>query len=278
MNANKFHIRRIMVALDGSPHSLAALEAAADLAALLQAELHGVFVEDINLLRLAQLPFAHEVRAHTATTEKLELAHMQRQLRLQAAQAQADLQRTAVERALAFTFRVAQGAVSAELLAAALEADLLALGRVGRQAQRQQLGSTARTAVSESARTILLMRPDVALHRPILTIYDGSPGAERALDVARYLAEENGRLRILIWATDKEQAASYQETITQQFADSDLAIEYRRLRSPDAANLAYLLRLAGPGLLILNDTDSTLPPETVHTLLEELDYPILLIR
>ena len=44
-------IRRILVALDTSKHSLAALEAADELAAWLKAELFGLFVEDINLLR-----------------------------------------------------------------------------------------------------------------------------------------------------------------------------------------------------------------------------------
>ena len=40
-------IRRILVAIDGSSHSLAALDAAADLASRLRAELSGLFVEDI---------------------------------------------------------------------------------------------------------------------------------------------------------------------------------------------------------------------------------------
>ena len=43
-------IRRILVALDASPHSLAALEAASELADALKAELVGIFVEDVNLL------------------------------------------------------------------------------------------------------------------------------------------------------------------------------------------------------------------------------------
>ena len=38
-------IRRILVALDASPHSRAALEAASDLALALKAELIGIFVD-----------------------------------------------------------------------------------------------------------------------------------------------------------------------------------------------------------------------------------------
>ena len=49
----KFAIRRILIALDASTHSLAALDAAAEMAANMQAELIGLFVEDENLLHLS---------------------------------------------------------------------------------------------------------------------------------------------------------------------------------------------------------------------------------
>ena len=52
----KPQMRRILVAVDASPHSLAALDAALRLAADLEAEIIGLFVEDINLLRLAGMP------------------------------------------------------------------------------------------------------------------------------------------------------------------------------------------------------------------------------
>ena len=64
-------IRRILVAVDASTHSLAALEAASVLAEVLNAELVGIFVEDINLLRLAGLPFAREVRYQSALDRPL---------------------------------------------------------------------------------------------------------------------------------------------------------------------------------------------------------------
>ena len=70
--ARELVIRRILVALDASRHSLAALEAAAELAARLKAELVGLFVEDIDLLRLAGLPFAREIRYPSAIIQQLD--------------------------------------------------------------------------------------------------------------------------------------------------------------------------------------------------------------
>ncbi|MEZ4644553.1 MAG: universal stress protein [Chloroflexota bacterium] len=276
---NRLIIQRILVALDGSPHSQSALEAAVNLAGLLNAELIGVFVEDINLLRLAQLPFAHEIQAHTAVSEKLNMDRMKRQLRLQAQQAEENLAQLAQQHTVSYSFRIMRGPVSAELLAAALEADLLALGRISRSVSRKtRLGSTARTAVNQTTHPVLLMSPNVALDRPILLVYDGSAGANKALDVAAYLAQGNGRLQVLLWADNKQHATDYQHAITQTLQTENLKLEFRYLTPADSANLAYIMKLSGMGLMVLNDTDSRLPAATIHTLVEELDHPVLLVR
>ncbi len=133
MNQKKRLIRRILVALDTSPHSRAALAAAANLAARLEAQLIGVYVEDMNLLRLAQLPFAQEIHYASATPQKLDKDVMEKQLRSQADRARNDLRQTAEQYALEWSFQVLRGLVAAELLTAAEEADLLVLGRTSRQ-------------------------------------------------------------------------------------------------------------------------------------------------
>ena len=68
--------RRILVVLDASPFGLEALEAAAGLAARLRAELQGLFVEDVDLLRLAGLPFAREL-AYSSSQRRLDVATME---------------------------------------------------------------------------------------------------------------------------------------------------------------------------------------------------------
>ena len=55
-------IRRVVVALDASPCSRIVLRGAARISAALGAEVEGLFVEDIRLLTLAELPIAAEVR------------------------------------------------------------------------------------------------------------------------------------------------------------------------------------------------------------------------
>ncbi len=71
----------ILVALDTSPSSTAALMAAAELAAALHMELRGLFVEDINLLHLCGLPFGLEIGSFTAKPRRLEQAQLERDFR-----------------------------------------------------------------------------------------------------------------------------------------------------------------------------------------------------
>ena len=54
-------VERIVVAFDASQQSQALLRAAVQMAAQLEAELQGIFVEDANLLRLCSLPFSQDV-------------------------------------------------------------------------------------------------------------------------------------------------------------------------------------------------------------------------
>ena len=158
-------IRRILVALDASPHSMAALEAAAELAAGLQAELLGVFVEDVNLLRLAGLPFAREVHAFSAIPRALDSQEIERELRAQAERARRALARAAEREQVRWTFRVVRGPVLEELLAASAQADLISLGKQGWSANmRRTMGSTAWEILSQATCHALLIqrraRPD----------------------------------------------------------------------------------------------------------------------
>jgi nucleotide-binding universal stress UspA family protein len=276
---HKLTIRRILVALDASTHSLAALEAAANMALLLKAELVGLFVEDINLLRAAGLPFVQEIRYALGERRAIDVPRMEAYLRAQAAQAQRDLSEMAERRHLRYSFRVARGPVSAELLAAALEADLLALGRLGRSlAQSELLGSTARTAVAHAKGPVLLMRAGVDLSQPVLVIYDGCPAAQRALWVGATLAQPNGSLHVLVWADDNETAKQFKSDIVMQLADIEVAISYRRLHDIEPDKLVETISHSNTGLLVIGTTASPLPPQTLQTVLERLDTPVLVVR
>lgn len=177
--------RIVLAAIDASPQSLAALDTAAELASRLNAELRGMYVEDINLVRTAEFPFA---RAITSSGQPLPLTPetMLRQLHRHA-----DMARNAVESAglrcnLSWSFSVVRGTVPSEIVQAASTADFVAVGRSGWSAESattQPLGSVPRSLV-EAGTTSLLMVGERGLREPLALIYDGSPSSDRAVSLA----------------------------------------------------------------------------------------------
>jgi nucleotide-binding universal stress UspA family protein len=273
-------IRRIMVAVDTSMHASAALEAASELAEALKAELVGIFVEDINLLHLAGLPFARELRYLSLLDQPLSSVDMERELRVQAAQIRQALATVAARRQLRWSFRVVRGRVAAELLMAAQEADLLALGRAsGVATRRVQLGATARIVVAQAPHAVLLLQHGHAICQPLQVVYDGLTGASRALATAVRLAPAVGKqLTVIILADAPEPAQRLQEEASQRLQGQEVQARYRQLISPTADSLAHAIHMAGGGTLVISAQNPLLAGDGLYTVLEAVDCSALLVR
>ncbi len=271
-------LRRILVALDASPYSHAALEAAVTLAMRLRSEIQAVFVEDINLLRLAELPFAREVRFGQAGAHQVRGEDVQRGLRARAAVLRRHVEEVAEQSKVSSTFRVVRGAVAGELLAAALEADLLAMGRLGHSVARHaRLGSTARAAIARAVSPVLLVHPTME-NGPMLVLYDGSPAGARALELAAHIAGDEGEFRVLIWGPDEAMAADRRQAAEALLQGSTASAQYQQLDGGDAQRILAWVNKQHGSLLILASAAGDWPDDTLETLLEDANPQLLFIR
>ena len=271
-------IRRILIALDASPHSLAALRAAAELAADLDAELVGIFVEDINLLRLSELPLAREVAIYTTSTRRLSRKEIERQLRSQARMAQRALEEVARRRHLRWTFQVSQGVIASELLAAAEETDIILMGNSG-WSHRRRLGSTTRVIVSQASNHILILQEGAHLGLPVGVIYDGSSKAQETLiAAANLLRQHDGFLVVIILADHVDKARQYQAEISEWAQDAQLHVHYRWLVDVNQARLMRIVRSEHCGVMVLPAEGIIFQGEDLVELLDETDCPVLLVR
>ena len=244
------HADRILVALDASPQSVAALRAAAELAALLEAELEGLFVEDINLLHLCGLPFGREIGSYTASVRQLNNRAMERNLRVLAVVIREAMEREAAQLPVRWTFQVRRGAVVAELLAASQSASMLSLGRAG-QSQRKTLGSTAESIVRQSSRPVLILGEDGGLKHPLSVLYTGTEAADRALRLAIDLELRNsGGLVVWVWGeSDAEMPAdALQARANALLAEAGLPVTAAVMTE---RNLPAMLDKRNKGTLIL---------------------------
>jgi nucleotide-binding universal stress UspA family protein len=257
------------------------LEAAANLASTLQSELLGLFVEDLDLLHLAQLPFAQEVSLPAARMQRLSFESMQRQFMARAASARHELEEAAEKNRLRYKFRVVRGLVDSEVLQAALDVDLLALGWMGHSmiaSRRRRIGSTARSAISRARSSVLLVRPGMDLKLPVVALYDGSEAGLRAVAIAATLAQYGGEVRILIWGADDETAYRLHQQVIVLLQDLDATVKYQHFHDQRPQDVVELIEKQGGGLLVFGATGSLLPAEVVDALLEDTGMPILAAR
>lgn len=196
-------VEYILVALDLSPHSEAALAAAAELAAALHLELRGLYVEDVDLLRLCGLPFGIEFGSFTARPRRMEQTHMEREFRIQASQLRKIMADVAGQRRIAWSFQVVRGGVTDQLLEASAAARMVSLGRVGRSPGKRT-GSTAQAVAARTQRPVLLQSRQRSVGGPFVVVYTGSDASAHALALGVQLAAQEGSALLVLVYGDFE--------------------------------------------------------------------------
>lgn len=268
-------IRRIVVALDASRSSLAALEAAAELAAALRAELAGLFVEDENLVRLAELPLAREYDRISPRPRPMSASELRRHIARQARHAERALSEQAETRKVTWSFRTVRGHVTREVRAAASTADLLVLGSRGRS-PGFAVGSTARSLLQEMP-TLMLVAPAGGLGRgSVDVLFDGTEKAERALALASDLALRRDRpLRVLI-APDGE-AEGLEEHARAVLGEFASLAAYEQLDLQKLRSAPVRLRARGCGLLVISRGALHALGEQAAKWISDLHCPLLVV-
>lgn len=274
-------IRRILVALDASGHSFAALDVAVKLAAHVGADLRGVFVEDVDLLRAAELPIAQEVPSFTSTTRQMTSLRIERVFRVQAERSRQALATAIRSLRIQHTFEVTRGRVPRELLEVAAEADLLVLGQAGSsRSSRRKIGRTARAVLDRAHLPVLLVRPDQKqrVEGGVLTLYDGSPAAEEALRLAvAMIAESHERqLTVLLLADDAPTSRAWHHQLIERLGERIPRLHFRPLASWEASRLTAIARDEHDGILAVPTTCTAISSRQ-REVLYEATMPVLFV-
>ena len=281
MAAEPTVIRRIMVAMDASSSSLSALHNAVDLASRLGAELIGLYVEDVNLLRLAQLPIAHEISAFSKTLHRLDALELERQFRDEAARVHQAILRACEQRNVPCRFEVFRGVIAAELLAAAAQADLMVVGKIGRSFfGSKRIGSITRMLVSRRTGLTLVLQSGALLTTlPVIVLYDGSDQARKSLAVAAHLVRvPQGRLTAFIVADSREDARRFEGQVHEYLQFYEISPVFRILVRDDLPGIAHRIRLESEGPVVIPCELQAEDGEQLCSLIGEISNPVLLVR
>jgi hypothetical protein len=256
---------RIWVALDESPRSNAALTAAVALAEELDAELAGLFVEDIDLQHLAGLPFAREFSLLSGAGRPLSQGEMERTWRREAETLQRLLAKAAEPLSLRWSFRVARGRVPAEVSLLAQALDLIVLGK--------------RTGFSVMAVARTPTRAAGAPPRvgPVLVLVEDGSVVPHALDLGARLARRNGaELVLLINAEHQDEFEAACAGVRAALKAGGVAGRCVRLTGINGARLIQAARRELASCLVLADKERFLTQAGFDRMLDELECPIVL--
>lgn len=270
--------RRILVAVDGSPELGRALEIAAHLAARLRSELYGVFVEDIELLQLARLPFARELAETSATLRGLDHFAMERALRAQGERLRRRIATAAEHGQVPWSFRVVRGEFVEALVAATPEADLLLIfSDQHAWRQRHTGGSTLSLVTARATCNVCVLSREVALERPVVVAFDGSVAGTRALHFAARLSEGDEELVVLLCAVDPDDAARLRELAARELHPWDVAPRFGVVSAGSLDRVVAAVRSEGGRLLVLA-MGSWLGEQDAESLARRVAMPVVLAR
>jgi nucleotide-binding universal stress UspA family protein len=285
-------IRRILVGLDSSPSSMEALRSAISLAALVEAEIEGIFVEDSDLVAFSELPFATLTGSLSARQVQMGARELERSLRSQAERARKALKTGAEVHALSWSFRVVRGNVHEELLEAAKDADLLSLGRAGiTAARRASGGSLAREAACKVS--LVLIQHDrraETVVAPVVALMVDDRRSDALVAVAGSLAAAQQRPLVVFIppGVDRQRFIARGREVLERGAIGQFSNEMPPIRwqdTPDASDsgqqralLARALRAAKSGVLVLYADSPFLDQRRVEELVDRSGCSLLLLR
>jgi hypothetical protein len=248
------------------------------LAEALQSELHGLFVEDADLLALAQLPFAREIQSQGGGIRNLDPVDVEKALELEMAEARSAVETVAAQRGLRWKFQSVRGKVHTEVSAAASEVDILCIGRQGARIQQaSSLGGTVRTALGGRAPVLIASELCTCLGGPVAVFCDGTAGSMACTRLGAEIARRSAQdLIILVRAERNEDIASIQETVDAHLPGGAKP-DYVRVDPADPSTPPQTVR-AGQFGLIMSATEAGMPaPAWLEFLALAAGCPLLLV-
>ncbi|HEV8077170.1 MAG TPA: universal stress protein [Marinobacter sp.] len=268
---------RVLVLIDGSRMSYAALQAAAEIAGKRGADILGVYVEELNLVRSAGYGFSREVGSLSGISRPLDPGILQQRMQRLADRARAVLATAVKQSGGRGALSVARGRVIDEVLALAGPDDLLVLGRAGWSSPAgAQLGSTARGLMRQSPGQVLLWCEHKLprQNRVVVFLNDHDKANHRAALAAAEISRHSHQPVTIILGPDGEPAADRLNAIRQDLDVLGAGTRFRVMSDTSPVAVARVLREERASQLVISRECSLFNEPGAEQLLVALSLPV----
>ena len=250
----------VRVLLDNQRNQFDLLCSAAALARKMKVRLQGLFIEEENLLRAADLSLSREISLWSAQERHINGESIQRMLRANARYKQKELEKVAREGKVEYTFEVIRGERTRWIRESVNTSGVLFIGGKNQALKRYQ--------------HLKYCSWDKA---PLQIIYSGSPASERALKTAVQIAELNKRPLLVLTTAEVSDEIFLRKQISLLLKKRHVTtVTIEKNTNGDVYNA---LRKQPIHMLILpSDIEWTHDPEQLESLLRQAHCPVILVR
>jgi K+-sensing histidine kinase KdpD len=270
---------RILVGIGGSDIPEQMMRVAGKLAAAMNAELCGLFVEEEYLFDLSRLPFAKTVgtggNAPQALTEQLMDEAMRRQANL----FRRALAEIAQKSNLRWTFDRARGRAQSALMAIARKQDIVVLQATSTEFTVKDMILAGRQVAGAVSGIVVFGQRARRISGPVVAIDDGDEMGLRTLHFAKQIAKSmDAPVHVLIIAASEEEAARIEGRAAAELEEVKLA-GFRRLLSSGADELEAALQDLRPCFVVADlEGEPFSDNEAASAIIRAAGAPVLLIR
>jgi len=267
-------IKRVVVQLDAASATSTAIDTAARLAARWRVPLHGVFIEDEELIGLAGLPFARQVTLGTGL-EPLTRDHVEDHFRAFAERVRRELAAAADRHGVKWSFEVVRSPPAADALGG--ENDFVVAGAVTRPIGGHfRISSRCWLWTATITRPFLLAKREWESGGSVFTLLRRrGPESARTVDIAAQIAAFGGSSLTVAGTPDLAGSDDFAAWVSGLLEGHSLNLQTEPV-APEPAALRQRIIDLDCRLLVLEAAEHD--PDDLRELAEHLACDVLIIR
>lgn len=268
--------RRILAGLGAVADEVQTIDAALALASALRAEVRGHYVEEINLLNFAALPFATAIRAPDLMPRPVALHDMEHEISHVGRVWKRRLNKRAVQTGVEWSFQRSRGEYCAEIGKHLSRKDIVVVNpaNVSRR-KRDAVATILKTMASASGALVLPPRFQATLGSVVILVKDGMPAAT-TLHIAHRLASTYNQDLVVVVAAKTSALDDEIANITRDITGRSIKIYHTSEENPD--ELLEQIASFHPSYVIWQQKLEDALERQVEKFLYAFKAPLLLMR